>query len=232
MSQNVTGASFEGIKNSYTQRTLNRFKEKVGTGVRPNQFEVTLKLPTKIVELAQKKGKFRQQYIEQFSDTFSFLCKSAQIPASTQGVIGVQFRGREIKIAGDKTFDNWSATVINDFDFSMRRMFEIWHSAINRPDINLGISKVEDYQCDEVVVTQLGRNGEPLRFYVLYSVWPISVQAIDMSSDSRDTIQEFTVELAVQHWDAWTPDASSANPSQSDLFFDIQDFGIRTPNIR
>lgn len=220
----ANGVSFQGIKEAYLTRTLNKFKDRVGTGVRKNQFEVTMRLPQKIIELVNKKGGFRSNYVNNFTDTFAFLCKNAKIPEARQGVISVDFRGRQIKIAGDKTFDNWSATIINDFDFSIRRVMEIWHAAINRQDINLGLARVQDYQCDEVVVTQLGRNGEPLRFYVLYSVWPVSLSAIDLDSGSRDQIEDFQVEFAVQHWDAWTPDKTSADPNNSDLIFNVSDF--------
>ena len=142
------------------------------------------------------------------------LVKAASLPASTIGIIDVPFRGRNLKIAGDRTFDPWSITVINDVDFKIRTAFEQWMNLINKHQDNAGKLEPSTYQ-EDVFVKQLGRTPfsstaqntssqqiPVLKAYKFYGVFPTSVSAIDLSYDSTDTIEEFTVDLQVQWWDA------------------------------
>jgi hypothetical protein len=149
------------------------------------------------------------------------MIKTANLPASNVGVIEVPFRGRTLKIAGDRTFDVWTITVINDVDFSIRTAFEKWMNAINKHDDNSGLINPAQYQRD-AYVKQFGRssvasaNSNPtsptitapgdampvLKAYKFYGIFPTAVSAIDLSYDSSDSIEEFTVDLQVQWWDA------------------------------
>jgi hypothetical protein len=184
-----------------TNRTLTQFRSKlIGGGARPNLFECELSFPTGVDYKPD--------------DTFRMLVKAASLPASNLGVIDVPFRGRNLKIAGDRTFDPWSITVINDTDFKIRTAFEQWMNLINKHEDNAGKLEPSTYQ-EDVFVKQLGRTSfssttettsskqiPVLKAYKFYGVFPTSVSAIDLSYDSADTIEEFTVDLQVQWWDA------------------------------
>ena len=145
-----------------------------------------------------------------------FLVKAANLPASNINVIDVPFRGRNLKIAGDRTFDVWTITVINDTDFMIRNAFERWMNAINKHDNATGEVTPADYQTD-MTVSQLGRapKGTPgslagvdedvpiLRKYKFHGTFPTNVSAIELSYDQTDSIEEFTVDLQVQWWDVY-----------------------------
>ena len=184
--------------------TIDDFKSKlVGGGARPNLFEVELVFPTGLQEKDAK-------------DMGKFLVKAANLPASNINVIDVPFRGRNLKIAGDRTFDVWTITVINDTDFMIRNAFERWMNAINKHDNATGEVTPADYQTD-MTVSQLGRapKGTPgglggidedvpiLRQYKFHGTFPTNVSAIELSYDQTDSIEEFTVDLQVQWWDAY-----------------------------
>jgi hypothetical protein len=197
---------------STNQRTLDIFKTKLtGGGARPNLFEVELHFPSNI------------ETSNDLSDITSFLVKAASLPASNLGVIDVPFRGRNLKIAGDRTFDPWSITVINDTDFKIRTAFEQWMNYINKHEDNAGTLNPADYQKD-IIVRQFGKssvasalnptttsgNIPVLKSYKFYGVFPTSVSAIELSYDSSDTIEEFTVDLQVQ----WVDIIDKNNASQ------------------
>jgi hypothetical protein len=195
---------------TFQQRTLEDFKSKlIGGGARPNLFEVELGFPT-----------FATGNDTTISELSRFMIKAANLPASNVGVIEVPFRGRNLKIAGDRTFDVWTITIINDVDFKLRTTFEKWMNAINKHDDNSGLINPAQYQRD-AIVKQFGRASiqnatgnvaDPaitigttlpvLKAYKFYGIFPTSVSAIDLSYDSADTIEEFTVDLQVQWWDA------------------------------
>jgi len=167
-------------------RRITDFKSKlVGGGARPNLFEVELAFPEEIAIDNDVKDKAR------------FLVKAAALPASNITPIDVNFRGRILKIAGDRTFDTWTITVINDTDFSIRSAFENWMNTINKLSDNTGLVNPADYQADAFVF-QLDRDGQSLRKYRLYDTFPTQVGPIELSYDAQG-IQEFTVELQVQY---------------------------------
>ena len=187
-------------------RTLESFKaRRGGGGARPNLFECELAFPPDSIPVGTTE--------DVLSDKTRFLVKAASLPASTLGVIDIPFRGRNLKIAGDRTFDPWTITVINDSDFSIRTAFERWMNLINKHEDNAGKNDPVDYQTD-AIVKQFGRaltNGSTpttqsavpvLKQYKFYGVFPTSVSDITLSYDSSDTIEEFTVDLQVQWWDA------------------------------
>tara|TARA_B100002019_G_C21092545_1_gene509363 strand:- start:61 stop:639 length:579 start_codon:yes stop_codon:yes gene_type:complete len=165
------------------------FLQQVRQGVRPNMFQVDIEFPDGVsgdAELA------------------SFMCKSAALPASNVGVIEVPFRGRTVKIAGDRTFDNWTATFINDKDMKIRGFFEKWLEQINTHQANTaGILDPTAYG-RSVVIRQLEKdsatNGNELRSYKLWYAFPTSASAIDLAYDSNDQIEEFSVEFQYSYW--------------------------------
>jgi len=167
-------------------RTISDFKSKLtGGGARANLFEVVLTFP----DLAQPDSAVL--------DKARFLVKAARLPASNISPIDVAFRGRILKIAGDRTFDSWSITVINDTDFAIRSAFERWMNVINRLSDNTGAVNPADYQADAYVY-QLDRDGQSLRAYRFYDTFPTQVGPIELSYEATG-IQEFTVELQVQY---------------------------------
>ena len=167
-------------------RTISDFKSKLtGGGARANLFEVVLTFPD-----AAKPP-------DEVLDKSRFMVKGARLPASNIAQIEVPFRGRVLKIAGDRTFDSWTVTVINDTDFAIRSAFENWMNTINKLDNNTGLVNPADYQADAYVY-QLDRDGQDLRAYRFYDTFPTQVGPIELSYDAQG-IQEFTVELQVQY---------------------------------
>ena len=170
-------------------RTISNFKSKLtGGGARANLFEVVLTFPDAAAPDQEVLDKSR------------FLVKGANLPASNVAQIEVPFRGRVLKIAGDRSFDSWTVTIINDTDFSIRSAFEKWQNTINRLSDNTGLVNPADYQADAYVY-QLDRDGSTLRSYRFYDTFPTQVGPIELSYDATG-IQEFTVELQVQYWEA------------------------------
>jgi len=179
-------------------RKITDFKSKLtGGGARANLFEVILTFP----DAAQPNTVVL--------DKSRFLVKGANLPASNISQIEVPFRGRSLKIAGDRTFDSWTVTVINDTDFSIRSAFERWMNTINRVSDNTGLVNPADYQSDAYVY-QLDRDGSTLRSYRFYDVFPTQVAPIELSYDNGTGIEEFTVELQVQWWEAYKGTGSNA----------------------
>ena len=185
---------------SRDNKTISDFKSRLlGGGARPNLFEVELTtLPTSVALPWQ-------------AERFGFLCKAAQMPAQTIANIDVPFRGRIFKVAGDRTIENWSITIINDEDFLFRNAFEEWTQQIANLDDNMGSTNPGSYMVNAKVY-QLGRgstqasqnNGGDsnvvLKEYEFIDIFPVSVGSIDLSYDSTDTIEEYTVEFAVQSY--------------------------------
>jgi hypothetical protein len=175
-----------------TLKTISDFKAKLkGGGARPNLFEVKLNFPNNVGNLQGGAN----------NDLTSFLVKTAALPASNVTPIDVAFRGRILKIAGDRTFDTWTVTVINDTDFAIRHAFEDWMNQINNVETAQGLTTPTSYYAD-AYVHQLDRDGEKLRTYRFHDVFPTNVSQIDLSYDTTDTLEEFTVELQVQWWEA------------------------------
>ena len=157
-----------------------------GGGARPNLFKATINFPN---------------YAGGNTDLTSFLCKAAQMPSSVVGQIDVPFRGRQLKVAGDRTFENWTITVINEDGFEVRNSFERWQNGINEHRNGTGILNPADYQAD-LIIDQLNRQEEVIKTIVLRGAFPVNVAGIDLSYDTTDTIEEYTVEFAYQYWEA------------------------------
>tara|TARA_Y100000004_G_scaffold181747_1_gene227790 strand:- start:44 stop:643 length:600 start_codon:yes stop_codon:yes gene_type:complete len=180
-------------RNTSPVRTISDFKSKLsGGGARPNLFEVELAFPTAAKPANQT----------EVLEKARFLVKAAALPASTIASVDVPFRGRILKVAGDRTFETWTITVINDVDFSIRSAFEKWMNVINRMNDATGVTDPGAYYKD-AKVKQLDRNGGVLRTYKFWDIFPTNISTIDLSYETTDTIQEFTVEMQVHWWEAF-----------------------------
>ena len=181
-------------------KTISQFKSSmVGGGARPNLFEVELTTPPSGVTGWN-------------SDKFAYMCKAAALPASNIAAIDVPFRGRVFKVAGDRTFDTWTVTIINDEDFSLRNAFESWMQIISKLDNNIGATNPASYMSNATVyqlgrgstaasTTNTGSDNSILKTYKFIDIFPTNISAIDLSYDSSDTIEEFTVEFQVQSYE-------------------------------
>ena len=172
-------------------RSIEEFKAVLqGGGVRPTMFQVEMAFPDAVVvdpTQADNEG--------------TYLIKAAQLPASTVGFVEVPFRGRKLKVSGDRTFEDWSVTVTNDVSFGLRKGFEKWSEVIQNMNFALGSNELNDYFAS-AVVRQLDRDGNQLRAYRFEGIWPTEVAAIDLDFDGTDTVEEFGVTFKVQYWSA------------------------------
>jgi len=165
------------------------FKSKLrGGGARPNLFKATINFPG---------------YANGDAELTSFLCEAAQLPGSTFGIINVPFRGRVLKMAGDRTFPEWTVTIINDTDFTIRNSFERWMNGINAHSANTGLAAPIAYESD-LFVDQLDRNGESVKRYNFRGSFPTDLSAIDLSYASADEIERFQVTFAYQYFESDT----------------------------
>ena len=200
-----------------TTKTLSDFKSRLeGGGARSNLFEVT------IPSFPGAAEEFWAQGDDESNTKFSFLCKAAQLPASTVAPVDVPFRGRVLKVAGDRTFDPWTVTIINDEDFGLRTSFEAWMNKLSKLNDATGVTNPTSYMTN-AFVKQLGRGAEKfattnsggesavLRTYKFYDIFPTAVSAIDLSYDSTNTIEEFQVEFQVQYFTIGETEESAAS---------------------
>ena len=165
------------------------FKAKLkGGGARPNLFKATINFPG---------------YAAGDVELTSFMCRAAVLPGSIMQEIIVPFRGRELKIAGDRTFDTWTPTIINDTDFDVRNAMERWMNGINAHSDNSGLTNPVDYQAD-LVVEQLDRDGSTIKTYNFRGCFPTNIDPIDLSYDPAAAIEEFSVTFQVQYWESNT----------------------------
>ena len=189
-----------------TTKTLRDFKSKLaGGGARPNLFEASINsFPTAISEAWDNSS-------EAEGGAFKFLCKSTALPASNLGSIEIPFRGRTLKVAGDRTFDDWTVTIINDEDFRLRTAFERWSNVMSQLDDATGVTNPTSYMTD-AFIQQLGRgpsaqsasnnggNSAVLRSYKFFDVFPVTVGEIALSYDTTDQLEEFDVTFRYQYF--------------------------------
>jgi len=161
-----------------------------GGGARQNQFKVTMPFPG----YASVGGEI---------EDLAFLCKATSIPSMEIANINVPFRGRAIKIAGDRTIPAWSVTVYNDTNFRLRNAFERWQNGINNMSDNEGLTNPVDYQVD-AFLDHLDRNGNTIKSYTLRGVYPTAIAAIPLDYDEKTVIEEFEVTLEYQFFDTNT----------------------------
>jgi hypothetical protein len=178
------------------------FLGKINQGVKPNLFLATINFPNSAGSVGLPTGTDEK-------DLTNILCKSAALPASNLGVIEVPFRGRTVKISGDRTFDTWTATFINDRNFVIRNAMEKWMNTMNSHEGNtadLIVPNASAGYTADIFVQQLERDssvgGSVLRSYNLIGCFPTNVSQIDLAYDSNDQIEDFTVEFQIQYWTA------------------------------
>ncbi len=200
-----------------TTKTLRDFKSKLaGGGARPNLFEASINsFPTAIQEAWDNSS-------EAEGGAFKFLCKSTALPASNLGSIEIPFRGRTLKVAGDRTFDDWTVTIINDEDFRLRTAFERWSNVMSQLDDATGVTNPTSYMTD-AFIQQLGRgpevgaatnnggNSSILRSYKFFDVFPVTVGEIALSYDTTDALEEFDVTFRYQYFTVGSSGDSGAS---------------------
>ena len=163
--------------------TIDNLKTALNNGARSNLFRVTLA---------------GNGFTAEQNDTFGFLCKAAQLPGSTLGIIEVPFSaGRRFKAAGDRTFADWTTTVINDSGHTIREALEDLQREYGVTDYNSETSKARTggtaTEFSNILVEQLNQAGDVVYSYTLVNCWPQDISTIDLSYDSTDTLEEFTV---------------------------------------
>ena len=186
---------------TFNSRSITNFRDRlVGGGSRPNFFEVNITIP---------------ESVSKFGDVdtdMGFMIKAAEIPASNLGNIPIPFRGRVLPVAGDRTFDPWTVTIINDTSFNIRDTMEQWSNSINDLQFDGGITNPANYQTD-AFVTQLGRvndnsgqlssgtdNMQQIRQYKFFGIYPSVVSSIPLDYGSTDAIEEFQVTFNYIYW--------------------------------
>jgi hypothetical protein len=171
---------------------VNEFRSQmVGDGARPNLFEVSMPFPG-----FSAPGNAQQK--------LTFMCKTAQLPGSTIGSVPVQYFGRELKFAGNRTFQDWTIQIINDEDFVVRNAFERWMNGINSHTLNVRTPLAGSpggYTVDGDV-RQFGKQGNAIKKYKFVGLFPTDISTIDVDWGSNDTIEEFSVTLSFQWWEA------------------------------
>ncbi len=174
---------------TFNQRSITEFRSRLsGGGARANLFEVEIAFPEELgINLTD------------VSDKVPFLVKAAEIPASNLGNIPVPYRGRVLPVAGDRTFDPWTVTIINDVDFGIRDAMEKWSNSINDLQTAQGTTNPEVYQ-RSALVKQLSREGsapgdpeKTLRTYKFEGIYPNTVSSIPLDFGATDQIEEFQV---------------------------------------
>ena len=197
------------------------FKSKLNGGVRPNLYEVEINFPTGVG--GQGTGADDQKV--SLSEQGKYLCRSTSLPTHSQGLIEVPFRGRFLKIPGDRTFEAWTATFYNTDDFNLRAAFEQWINLGNQVDENIGATTGLNEIFKDVYIRQLSKDASKvgtggsgdknrvLRTYKLFDAWPTSVGAINVAFDSNDALEVFDVVFQFKYLDASAPgkDNSSGN---------------------
>jgi len=168
-------------------------------GARPNLFEVTMAFPVE----ANGAGADRK---------LTYMCRAAQLPGQSSGFVSLPYFGREVKVAGNKTFPEWTLTIINDEDFKVKNAFERWMNGINQNAGNLRIPSFlspTSYMRDATIY-QFGKTGERIKAYTMIGAFPVDISPIEMDWSANDAVEEFTVTLQFQTWLSNTTDEQAA----------------------
>lgn len=196
---------------------INKFRSTLASGARPNLFKINLSKPDGVDD---------PQGLLKSGGNFSLLCRSGAIPSYTVGVIEVPFRGRRIKLPGDRTYGEWTVTVINDQNQGMRKVFDNWLAYINNPDgtdvirptTGAAVGDESSYRTT-IDIEHYRGDGSISRKYKLIEAFPTDVSAIDLSYDTTDAIQEFTVTFNYHYLDVGgttEPGSDASSPTVGD----------------
>jgi|TARA_B110000259_G_C13987373_1_gene391033 hypothetical protein len=160
--------------------TIDQFKAQlIGGGPRANRFRV---------------------FLPRAGNNIEFMCKGANIPAATLGEVVIPFRGHNLKLAGERTFADWSVTIINDMEFSARTALEAWQMEIQAMDSGEGATTT-DYLLSRAFVEQLNKDDSVLARYEFFNMFPKNIGEIALSYETVDALEEFTVDLTFSHWE-------------------------------
>ncbi len=175
-----------------TNTGISKFKSNFSGGARPNLFECRIEFPDNNQILRNEAR---------------FLIKAASIPPSVIAPIEVPFRGQKLKIAGDRTFEPWTITVINDVNFNLRDAFEKWSNRVSNHEANVSDDAVVGQHLNyfrNMEVVQLDRDGNDsgIKTYTFVDAFPTNISEIELNYESNDAVEEFTVELTYQYWTA------------------------------
>ena len=189
-------------------KSIDQFRGKFAEMARPNLFQVSIYLPkTQLTPLQPVNDALvtstqdnEGQGTTSLDELTQFMVKAASFPASTIGVVEVPFRGRQLKIAGDRTYEPWSVTVLNDEGFTIRQQMETWAQTIQEYKINGSSAQNTGEYMGRAIVDQLSRDGEIIKHATLEGIWPSNISALDLDWGTNDTPEEYTVEFQVQYW--------------------------------
>lgn len=185
-----------------TNFNLNQFRTQLKNGgVRPNQFQVRLTFPLYVDE-------YRRNL-----EASSFLVNVAELPGQTMGIAPVYYRGREIKLPGDKVFAPFTCTILNDSDMTLRKALEQWMNGIENVESKTGLTNPRSYLAP-IEVLQLDRNGNTLRRYKLIDAFPMELSPIGLDFAANDTLSTFSVTFAYQHFEYYGVDGTKESTPQ------------------
>ncbi len=173
---------------------INEFRSNFrGDGARPTLFEILVNFPSTL------QGLFPQNDMKLFA-------KATTLPTSTVGSVIVPYQGRQIKVAGDRVYDDWNCTIINDETFSIRNAMEFWNNAMDQHTTESGSKRVNGANANpysyvaNVTINQLGKQGDVIKSYTLINAFPYLVGQIDLSFESNDAIEEFDCTFAYDYF--------------------------------
>jgi hypothetical protein len=174
----------------------------IGGGARPNQFRVDLTFPSYVTlgAIAGLQGQF--------------LCKATTLPSSTIENIAMQYRGRQINFAGERTFDQWNVTIYNDTSFNIRNAIEQWQAGIQNYAATTGRTNPRDYQVD-LDVHQLDRNGASIKSYKFTDAYPTNIGAIALDYEQQNQIETFDIEFTYNYFTSNSTEGNSVNVNVS-----------------
>ena len=176
-----------------SRKSIENFKSALANGgVRPTMYSVEITFPDAIRNMFND---------NELTEKALYLVKASTMPGSQVGVIEVPFRGRRLKVSGDRQFADWSTTIINDTDFKLRIAMEKWAEVIQNMNFAIGANELTDYM-GTAEVRQLDRLGQQLRVYEFNGIWPSTIADIPLAFDQYDTIEEYDVTFCVQYWHA------------------------------
>lgn len=170
-------------------------------GARPNLFEVRLNFPDFIAREGDRAGSGDNAGS---GEKFSFMCQAASLPAQQVDVVSVFYQGRETKVAGNRTFDNWTVSILNDEDFAIRNKIELWNNALNGHSTNVrerSTTQNSNIYGSTAHVIQLSKDGSALRSYKFIGLWPTTIGEISLDWNTPNEIESFDVTFAYQWWE-------------------------------
>ena len=161
--------------------TINQFKANlIGAGPRNNRFEV---------------------FIPRSGNKIQFLCKTASLPGQTIAPLEMKYKGLTVKLAGDRTFEDWTVAVYNDTEFSARTAIEEWMQSIVPLDSSTVTSTGYEYMVDKATVTQLGRDDSRIATYEFFNMWPTTMTGVELDAEGGDGLTTTDVTFAYSHFE-------------------------------